>query len=81
MQRGRKRNNVNKLSLPEKVLRVSTDEEATTFANAVTESSSDVVTVESIMIHAVYVLHHFKVMMKWKIGCNVLAKGGCMNTA
>ena len=38
---------MNKLSLPEKVSRVSTDEEATTSANAVTESSSTVVTVES----------------------------------
>ena len=38
---------MNELSLPEKVSRVSTDEEATTSANAVTESSSNVVMVES----------------------------------
>ena len=47
MQRGRKRSNVNEISLPEKVSRVSTDEEATTSANAVTESSFNIVTVES----------------------------------
>ena len=71
MEQGRKRYNA---TFSKVFKSISTDKAATTSVNAVTESSSDVVTVESIIIHAVYVSHHFKVMTKWKIGTVCLQK-------
>ena len=74
---------MNELSLPEKVSRVSTDEEATISANAVTESSSDVVTIESNDTYCIYFAPFFEdndEVEDWvQCACKRWPHGDCMN--